>query len=111
MSAPHERRALVGNAADEAQVADAKRRETIARTRELEDLRAILDTPAGRRFAWRLLEHCRAFASVRGATDAHTNYNAGRQDVGHFVLAEITEARPAALLQMMQDASKETTDA
>ena len=104
---PVETPALVGNAADPEQVEKAGHKVSRARNRELDDLRVLLDLPQGRRTIWRLLEHCRAFNSVMGANDSLTNYNAGQQDVGHFLFAEINQAKPDALVQMMLEARKD----
>lgn len=99
-------RPMVQNAADPGQVKDAKRKERHQRDRELSDLVVVLATEEGRRFVWRLLEHCGAFASVWHPS-AMIHYNSGKQDVGHFLLAELTEAQPNALVDMMTAARKE----
>lgn len=99
--------ALVDNAASAQQVRKARTKEKQQRERDLADLRALLALPAGRRTLWRFLEHCRTFGTVMDSTDALTNYNAGRQDVGHYLLDEITQARTEALVEMMTEAHKE----
>lgn len=101
--------ALVENAADEQQVAAGKRTEKRTRDRELADLKALLALPEGRRVFWRLLTHCSAFASIYDDNPQRLAHNAGRQDVGHFLMLEIDAAVPAALFAMMQEHSKEKT--
>lgn len=93
---------LVKNAADESQVKEAKRKELSGRDRELNDVRNILSTREGRRFVWRLLGHCKVFSSVWHAS-ALIHYNAGMQDVGHYILADINDADPALLVLMMKE--------
>src|SRR3990167_60975 len=93
--------ALVRNAADPEQVREAGKTQQTKRQGELEDLRAVLATPHGRRLLWRLLSHCGAFESVWHPS-ALIHYNAGKQDVGHFLIGEITEAQPQALVEMIQ---------
>lgn len=102
-----EEEALVANAADATQVKKARKTQRRARAQELEDIRDLLKSPGARRFLWRMLKQCRTFESVAGMHDAQTNYNAGRQDVGHFVFAEITAAQPDIVPQLMQQAYKE----
>ena len=93
---------LVKNAADPGQVKEAKQKELRGREREVNDVRSILNTREGRRFMWKMLGHCRVFESIwHGSAQIH--YNAGMQDVGHFILAEITEASPEAYLLMMKE--------
>lgn len=88
---------------DEEIVAQNKDKAQIARAQELEDFRTILKTTEGRRFIWRLLSHCKVFGSI-WSPSASIHYLAGKQDVGHFVLSEITEADENFLLKMMKEA-------
>lgn len=85
---------------------DRKKRDETDRKRkrdkELGDIRALLKLPEGRRFFWRLLGHTRVNASIWDGS-ARIHYNSGRQDVGHFILAEICTAREEAYLQMMKE--------
>lgn len=97
------------NAADEDQVKQARSRENRVRERELSDLRYLLQSPQGRRFLWRIITDCKAFNSIWEAS-AKIHYNAGRQDVGHFIMAEVCAANEDAFLTMMKE-SKETKDA
>jgi hypothetical protein len=75
--------------------------EKLKRERELDDLRAVITTPEGRRVMWRLLSRCGTFASI-WEPSAKIHYNSGQQDVGHYLMAEIVEAEPSALLEMMK---------
>lgn len=93
---------LVKNAADREQVREAKQKEVSQRERELNDLRSILNTKEGRRYLWRMMGHCRTFSSVWHAS-AQIHYNSGMQDVGHYIMAEITEASPEAFFLMMKE--------
>lgn len=98
-----EPRAAVKNAADAGQVKHAGRKDRDRRQREMDDLRAVLATPFGRRFVWRLLSHCKVFESIWHPS-ALIHANAGRQDVGHYLMAEIVEANEDMLLMMMTEA-------
>lgn len=92
----------VKNAADEGQVRKAAERAKSMREKELNDIAALLQTDYGRRFIWRLLGHCKVFGSV-WESSAKIHYNSGVQDVGHFLLAEVTEADPDSLIKMMKE--------
>lgn len=96
-------RALVGNAADREQVQRASRKTHDRRALEIADLREVLSTRAGSRTLWRLLEHCKTFESIWDPS-VRIHVNAGRQDVGHWLMAEIEQADDAALFRLMQDA-------
>lgn len=96
----------VRNAADPEQVRKAKQRETFTRDDELNDLRAVLSLPAGRRVLWRLLGQTKAFEDVYDDSATRMAYNAGRQGFGHFIISEIGEAEPGAWIQMQREANK-----
>lgn len=95
---------LVHNAADAGQVKEARRKEKEQRRNELKDLVHLLKDPVFRRFAWRMLGFCKLNQTVFTTTDpVQLGYNSGKQDVGHFLLSEITTAQPESFLQMMQE--------
>lgn len=95
---------LVENASDRKQIREAKHTARSRRKRELDDVRAVLKSPAGERLLRRIAEHCGTFRSVFVLDPYATAFNAGRQDVGHFLLAEIEAASKDALLQMTSSA-------
>lgn len=80
--------------------AQAKRRQ------EVNDIKTVLATISGRRLYWRLLEHCKTFETV-WEPSARIHYNAGLQDVGHFLLSEVVDADENLLFKMMKEAKKE----
>jgi hypothetical protein len=96
---------FVKNAADKEQVKEAGRKERFIREQEIRDLQTILSMKEGRRFVWRLMSHCKAFHSI-WEPSAKIHYNAGQQDVGHFVMAEVTAASEDALLLMMKESKQ-----
>lgn len=100
-----EKKSLVKNAADFEQVKSAGKRENFDRKKELDDLRAILSIKEGRRFLWRLLTHCKVFESIwRQSAEIH--YLSGKQDTGHFLMSEITEAGEELFFTMMREAKE-----
>jgi len=74
------------------------------RRQELADLGAVLLTAEGRRVIWRLLEHFGAFRSVFDPQPALMAYQAGRQDDGHWLLAELAAVDPAAVYRLAEEA-------
>ena len=96
---------LVKNANDKEQVRNAVRKEQLSRDKELNDLRAILSTAEGRRVIWRLLGHCKVHGSI-WEQSARIHYNAGVQDVGHFIMAEVIAAGEEFLFNMMKEGSR-----
>jgi hypothetical protein len=97
--------AFVQNAADPQQVKEGGTRAQILRRRELDDVRFLLANPSGRRFIWRLLEHCSVFKTIWHPS-ALIHHNSGKQDVGHFIMGEVTEADAEAFIQMMVEAKQ-----
>lgn len=100
------KKGLVKNAADKKQVDSAAKKEQSKRDQEVNDLKFILETVQGRRVFWRFLEHCRVFGSV-WEPSAKIHFNSGKQDVGHFIMAEITDADEKYLFEMMKENKKE----
>lgn len=96
-------RSAVGNAGDEEQVARANRKQKLERDRELDDLRAVLSTPAGRRLLWRFMDRYMAFRSIFSTDALIMARNSGWQDVAHWIMHEIELAKPDAFLTMMQE--------
>lgn len=98
----NDKRALVKNAADEAQVKEAENKAKRGRERELDDLRTILLLPGGRRFVWRYLEECGVFkTSFTGSSE--TFFREGQRNIGLKLIADVTESDPNALVQMMKE--------
>lgn len=107
MAKPENRQA-VRNAADPEQVKKAGEKDVSRREQELNDIEFILSTAQGKRFLWRLMGHCSTFESI-WEPSAKIHYLSGKQDVGHFLMAEIVEARPDALIEMMKESSRQPT--
>ena len=65
------------------------------------DLQAVLKTVQGRRLLWRILQAAQIgqHGFVPGDPYA-TAFHCGQQSIGLFLLAQITDAAPAAYLQM-----------
>ena len=109
-------RALVKNAADPDQVATGGRLEEERARLERADLLSVLSTKIGRRVLWRVLTRCGVFKSIY-ETSARIHYNAGQQDLGHWLMNEILEVDAAAYLVMQQESQTrakkddETTEA
>jgi len=84
-------RAHVRNAADPQQVKRAARKERDADEQRLEAIRAVLQTPEGRRVFWDLLVRASVFESIWNP-NVQIHYNAGRQDFGHQLMADLLVA-------------------
>lgn len=98
---------VITNVADRDQVRAATRRQRAELRRQRKDMVKLLELPEARRYLWSLMADCKVFGSV-WAPDEQIRYNSGQQDVGHRILADITEASPDALLLMMRENKPET---
>lgn len=99
---------LVRNAADPKQVRNATRKEKDLRTRELDDMRAVLRTVEGRRFIWRLMGWSGFLQNPSHQRGDMTHQNIGRGDAGRFLLSEILEADENAYMAMQSEARRES---
>jgi len=97
---------VASNIADPSQIKKQERKAKDIRRQELNDIRTVLSNASGRRLLWRLLEECKTFAAVFKDNPSYMSYLSGKQDLGHFLMSEITEADENLLLKMMKDNSK-----
>ena len=90
------------NIGEESDVKNIKKKADEVRVQELEDIRFLLKNIQGRRFAWRLLAEAGVFLSI-WEQSSRIHYNAGKQDFGHFIQAEINEADIELYFQMIRE--------
>ncbi len=96
---------MAQNIADESKVKEGTQKGKRLRETELNDIRRILEYDFGRRFVWRYLGLAGVFqTSFTG--NSTTFFNEGRRDIGLKLLADVTEAKPDAYIQMTQEAKK-----
>lgn len=94
------------NAADEKQVSEQEKKNENARKQELEDLRDILRTHQGVRFFRRLVADSRIFhSSFTG--NSQTFYNEGWRAFGLKLLADVMEAAPNRLIEILIEKKEE----
>lgn len=93
---------VVKNAADPKQVKSGKKKAKLRREQELFDLKALLETPQGRRVMWRLLAKAGMFNSIYESS-SRIYYNAGRQDYGFWLWSELEKAHKGYLVKMIQE--------
>lgn len=77
---------------DQYQAKAREKRSRDERRRELTDLRTVLSTKQGRRFLYRVLEKTHCFSSIFAPDASELAHNAGWQDSGFFLTAEMQEA-------------------
>jgi hypothetical protein len=102
MSAPRPRPAPF-NAGDPADVRDRETAARRERNKQLDDLRDVLATQAGRRVMWRLLDHCGVFRSTFTGHGGRDAFNEGARNVGLFILTELTDADADVFATMLKE--------
>lgn len=88
----------------DAQAFEAKA--TAAQAQDVEDIKWLMKSEAGRRVAWRLLAKTGLHRTPYAGHDAQTNFNCGQADVGLWFQAEILEHTPEAYLRMLKERTK-----
>lgn len=81
----------------------SKKQEKQDRREQLNDVCAVMDTPAGRRFVSRILAQSRVYKTSFAAQNDQTNFNEGMRNVGLWLFDEIEGACPDKILLMMQE--------
>ena len=99
-------RPIVTNAGSERQVKEAEQKERLSLDQNKIDLGAMLSTKPGRRVVWRILEKCKVFETI-WENSARIHYNAGQQDLGHWLMGEVAEAGEDYLFLMMKENKRE----
>lgn len=80
----------------------AKAREKRALEQQVNDLKALLEMPAFRRFVWRLIgERCKLLESPGANNGSVQSVNVGRQDVGRELWVELEAIDPLVIPKMM----------
>lgn len=95
---------------DKATVAKGKKKYEQARLDEIDDIKAVLNTPHGKRLLWRIMDHSKLLGMDLFTGDSRTYYNLGKRDEGLWLYQEIMNADPEAFLSMMQQRMKDETN-
>lgn len=95
------------NLADPRSVRKAKQNAKLAQQRELDDLKAVCSTPAGRRFVYEQIKESGLFALVFDAASPNMNaFYEGRRSMGITLYALLNDVDPLLYPQMVKDAQR-----
>ena len=96
------------DANDEKQVKKARKQAEFDRALELDVIRGIMKSPAGRKWIYSKLERCHIYGNpfVAGQPDS-TAFHCGEQNIGKMFLADIQEGCPDLYLQMVNEAKNQ----
>lgn len=83
-------------------------RESLA-NREREDLREVLDTAAGRRVLWSILDVSGVYGLSFTGEALGSAFNEGRRQIGITLLQKIEDLAPGSYLTMQREALDEKT--
>ena len=98
------------DATDERQIGQKRNQKNTAQEQMTADVKAVLDTRAGRRFLWRLLERCNPMGSSTGRQFdlGWMSMREGERGIGRWVWGQIERSDPEALVEMVAGGAKET---
>lgn len=99
----HSSRSFVRNASDAAQVRRAERAQQRIEDRLRAALRVVMGSPEGRAVCWAILGAAGTFRSVYDADPVTMGYRAGRQDMGHELMADLLVVDEALYQEMERD--------
>lgn len=89
---------------NEKERAHAKAVAKLARGQELEDVRHVMSSASGRRFAYRLIERAgNDLTAFHGEETHKTAFALGGKEFGTFIKAEVNEACPKFYITMLQE--------
>ena len=81
----------------------SKRDERIEAQEVSNDVIAVMNTVAGRRYIWRLLEKARIFSSPYAGSTNDTMLKLGEHNFGLFVMTEVIDASAELYLLMQKE--------
>lgn len=102
-----EKKALVGNAADPAQVKKAAEKQQSIRDRELNDLRTVMGLVEGRRLLWRVIGICAPMKNPFHQESHVMAFNVGMGEIGRIVLDDAMEASLESFLTMFREGKRD----
>jgi hypothetical protein len=91
------------NVADEAQVNRQRNLDKIEDLQNEVDLRAVMASPEGRRFIWRLMIECGVGESPFATNALLMSRSAGKQEIGLWLQAEVAGVAPSEYLKMQTE--------
>lgn len=94
---------IINTTTSEKKAEKAKRR----RERDLNDIRAIVAMPEGRRFFWRVLSEAGVFKTSFTGQVESTMFNEGARNKGLLFLMDLLEAKPSVFEQMQRESASE----
>ena len=82
-------------------------REKFRRERELNDIRRICGRAEGRRLIWRIFTRAHIYETTFTGEALAGSFKEGERNLGLFLLADLMEAAPERLMEMMKEADAE----
>lgn len=86
---------------DPRQVEERSRKAKRTRKQEIEDLKAVLALPEGRRFVWRLLE--RVYQASFNPNNSVMSFNEGERNSALKLWNDVIEADPSVIPKLMTE--------
>lgn len=100
-----------GHLSSEEQQKRLREREALERRRYETDLKAVMGTPTGRRFVWRVIQgFCGSFGKSFNGNTETTIYREGRRAVGVELMEEIQRLAPHLWVEMEQERLRAASD-
>ncbi|WP_140179419.1 MULTISPECIES: Bbp19 family protein [Providencia] len=85
-------------------------KEKLKREREIEDIKQIMSTEAGRRFVWRITSSCGVF-DISFTNDPYvTAFNEGARNQGLMLLSDVMEFCAEQYLLMAEEAKEQESN-
>ena len=102
-------KSLVKNAASEKQVKKAVKKEELEAKRVIDDMKAVLATPEGRRVISRWVAQFK-IAQLEWKPGAEINRHVGHHECARYILGEVIKADPDIGAKMLSEAYKKEID-
>ncbi len=90
------------NASDPQQIAEVEGKARRKRDQDNADLISVMETHAGRRFVWRILESAGLY-KLSYTGNSETFFNEGQRNIGLKLLSDLLKVAPEEYVRMTQE--------
>jgi hypothetical protein len=99
------------DAGDKKAVNNARKRAARKESERLNVVYGIMSVKEGRTWMYEYLAQCGTFTSPFSQNHNQTDFNCGKQHIGHLLLADIMKAAPEQYWKMVKEASVDEKEA
>lgn len=96
----------MSNVGEEDLVVDKQKQYELLQEQEEEELLALINSPGGRWFIWRILEQCEIFSHTSSFDPHRMMAAAGKRDIGLWLIKQINSVDSSGYMKLVNESKK-----